>query len=582
MTELVARTRLSTRLRRWLRGGLPTWYDPDYRLPVSSAGVGNGMEPRRADFVAWYLADSGALRREDLRHPPRASWAWLARVHTPELLRSLSDRDTLARVMGLPSWDIPVEELLLGVRLAVGGTVEATREALRRDGPTLNLLGGYHHAAPDKAAGLCLVNDIAIALAVARQEGFDGRVVVIDLDAHPPDGTAACLASDPKAWIGSLSRSDWGSLPGVDETVLPPGTPDGPYLDALDALLGRMPDPALAFVIAGGDVLAEDQLGQLGLSEAGARARDLKVARALAGVPAVWLPGGGYSNAAWRVLAGTALAVALGTERPIPSEYAPLRRRFDRIFRNIDREALGEAPLLSGDELAEALGVPVHKTERWLGQYTASGLEYAFYEYGILDQLRRLGYRDFRVTIERERVEGEMVRLLGCAEGQEHVLIECVASRESLHGRQMLYVNWLTLRHPRAGFHPARPQLPGQSVPGLGLAPEITEMLGLVARRLGLEGVWFRPAHYHVAYSGRQFFRFTDAARQGRFEALMRDLEGLSLLEATRAVDEGRVRSGGTVYDWEASDMVYDTIEKPKGWAEEVKRVREGTRFEVG
>src|SRR5438874_280819 len=92
---------------------------------------------------------------------------------------------------------------VLGYRLPLGyvgsGTLEAAREMLspanrRRVGRrALNLLGGFHHARPDVAAGFCPVNDIAVAVAAAREEGFQGRVLVLDLDAHPPDGTAACL-----------------------------------------------------------------------------------------------------------------------------------------------------------------------------------------------------------------------------------------------------------------------------------------------------------------------------------------------------------------------------------------------------
>jgi len=64
----------------------------------------------------------------------------------------------------------------------------------------LNLLGGFHHARPDVAGGFCPVNDVAVAIAAVRADGFRGRVLVLDLDAHPPDGLAACLAGDPSCF----------------------------------------------------------------------------------------------------------------------------------------------------------------------------------------------------------------------------------------------------------------------------------------------------------------------------------------------------------------------------------------------
>jgi hypothetical protein len=96
--------------------------------------------------------------------------------------------------------------------------------------------------------------------------------------------------------------------------------------------------------------------------------------------------------------------------------------------------------------------------------------------------------------------------------------------------------------------------------------------------RLGLGGVVFRPAHYHTAYPARHEFAFIDPHRQGRFEALVRDLAGVSLLEATTAVDEGRVLLDGRPYVWEADEMAY-WLREPPGDPGEVQRTRESVRF---
>ncbi|MGC3996682.1 MAG: hypothetical protein QM767_03785 [Anaeromyxobacter sp.] len=49
------------------------------------------------------------------------------------------------------------------------------------------------------------------------------------------------------------------------------------------------------------------------------RERDLIGGGRVEGVPSVWLPGGGYSRRAWRVLAGTGMAVAAGSLAEIPT-----------------------------------------------------------------------------------------------------------------------------------------------------------------------------------------------------------------------------------------------------------------------
>jgi acetoin utilization deacetylase AcuC-like enzyme len=567
------------RLRRIVfPADLPLWYSPDYRLPISGVGA-RGVEPRRADYVTWWLLHWGAVRPEDVRTPVSIGWEALARVHTPELLESLAEAETLARIFAADPSDIPVDELLATVRLGCGATLEAARATLRSREPQLNLLGGFHHAAPGAAGGFCPVNDVAVAVAALRAEGFDGKVAVLDLDAHPPDGLAACFAGDSSVFVGSLSGSDWGPLPGVDETLLPAGTGDEGYLAALEALLGRMPRPALAFVIAGGDVLAGDRFGLLGLTLRGVRLRDRRVGVALDGVPSVWLPGGGYTDDAWRALAGTGMVLARGSLTPIPRAWEPMTARFSRIARQISPSLLGEAELTAAD-LEDALGLGRGDRNRTLlGYYSQHGIEYGLHQYGILDQMRRFGYRNLRVAIDRASL-GERVRVLGEADGAEQLLAEEVLERRPVAGRDVLYVHWLSLRNPRTQFSERRPRLPGQDVPGLGLAREFGELFARMAKRLSLAGVAFRPAHFHTAYQGRRLMAFVDPARQGRFEALLRDTSHLSLLEATTALDQGRVRMNGEPYAWEPDEMAH-WIRDPPGDPALVAAERERVRFTV-
>ncbi len=567
------------RLRCWVRRReVHVWHEPHYRLPLSGVEAARGIEPRRADHAAFWLRASGAVPGKGFRTPRRIPYADLARVHTPELLESLGRPEALAAIFSVDPSDVPVDELMSTVRLACDATLQGAREALATRCPSLNLLGGFHHAGPGSAGGFCPVNDIAVALAALRLDGFAGRAVVLDLDAHPPDGVAACLASDRNSWIGSLSGSDWGRLDGVDEVVLPEGTRAGEYLEALGELLERMPRAQLAFVIAGGDVLGGDRFGRLSLTLHGVRLRDLLVAAELEGTPAVWLPGGGYTDGAWRALAGTGMALATGSLEPIPESYDPLGARFTRIAQSLSLADLGDSGELTADDLEEALGIRRTRPRRLLlGFYTAAGMEHAFFRYGVTDQMQRLGYRHFRVAFDRAGA-GERLRVFGEAEGGEHLLVETVLEKRRIGGADVLYVHWLSLRHPLAQFSERRPRLPGQDVPGLGLAREAGEMLALMAVRLGLAGVVFRPSTYHLAFQARHDFAFVDAARQGRFEALVRDMRQVPLLEATQAVAEGRVLLNGEPYAWEADEMAY-WLQKPSAQAGEVARERERVRF---
>lgn len=566
-------------LLTWLRRrSLTVWHHAAYRLPIPSLEGVSGVEPRRADHVASLLLDVGAIPLQELRAPDRIGYRALRRVHSAQLLESLSDPEQLARIFASDPSDLQADEIMNTVRLACGGTLAAARFALARHRPTLNLLGGFHHAGISVGGGFCPVNDIAVAVAALRAEGFRGRVVVLDLDAHPPDGTAECLAADPGVWIGSISGCDWGPLDGdVDETVLATGASDETYLAVLSSLLRRMPPAELMFVMAGGDVLAEDRMGGLGVSLEGARERDRRIAEAVHHCPSVWLPGGGYSSNAWRVLAHTGLELSLGKAGQIPADYNPLRSEYHRVARSLSNERLqGEIELSEADLMGDLWGKPAHP--RFLGFYTKEGIELALERYGILDHLERIGYRNFRVELDPSTGSGERMRIFGRAAGREHLLVEAVLEAERVP--KLLYVNWLTLMNPRGKFSERRPALPGQEHPGLGLARESGELLLLMAERLGLEGVAFRPASYHLAYAGRHDCHFVDPTRQGRFEAMVRDLSHLPLLQASSAVAAGKVLLNGEPYTWEA-DLMVRWLEQPTVTAPGVAEAKDASHFEL-
>ena len=201
-----------------------------------------------------------------------------------------------------------------GMRVDAGDVAphDATRardtDSLRGSGLVAgNLAGGTHHAHRDFGAGYCVFNDIAVATRAAldgRLGGAVRRVLVIDLDVHQGDGTAAIFAGEPAVFTLSLhgarnfpARKQRSSL----DVELPDGTGDEAYLAALrpaldDALQRSQPD--LIFFQAGVDPLAADRLGRLSLTHDGLRERDGLVLRAARerGLPLVLTLGGGYAE----------------------------------------------------------------------------------------------------------------------------------------------------------------------------------------------------------------------------------------------------------------------------------------------
>ncbi len=562
------------------RGAIPVWYAAEYRLSLPALNIETGFDPRRAERAVSFLLETRALHRSNLRHPGKAALGDLLRVHDEAYLQSLLQPENLARILALHPREVSVEVVLDTLRRATQGTIEAARESLLRHGPTLNLLGGFHHAAQASGGGLSAINDVAVAIAVLRHEGLDGMVAVLDLDAHPPDGIVDCLKDDEKSWIGSISAVSFGQLPRVDECVLPSKTEDDPYLVALGELLGRCPLAALTFVLAGGDCLKGDRLGGFALTLAGLRRRDEMVERHLRGHSSVWLPAGGYSRDAWRVLAQTGLVLAGRSNEAIPEDGTWLAKRMARIARTLPGEQLGGQEGFEEGDWFEDLMPSTSSPKRLLGYYTPSGVEYALHRYGILEELRRLGYSEFHIAFERIAI-GERMRLYGHAARQRHLLVETIVERTTLGRDEVLYVHWLALQHPIAESV-QRSFLPGQHTSGLGMLREAGELFALVARRLALRGFAFAPAHYHVAYFARNRLIFVDEERQGRFEAMVRDFEalGLPLDSLSRAVQEGQCTLNGAPYTWEPATMVC-WLDGRQADAARIAAVRDGAAFAI-
>src|SRR3954469_3655834 len=248
------------------------------------------------------LLSEGVLHASELEQSDLVDRASLLLAHTPEYLDAvfsgtLSEADQ--RRLGF-SWS---EALVRRSRASVFGTVAAARAALR-DGMAGNLAGGTHHAHADRGTGFCVFNDIAVAARALQREGEIGRAVVVDLDVHQGDGTAAIFAGDESVFTFSMHgaknfpfRKQRSSL----DVELPDGCQDPEYLAALERHLPAALQSARAdivFFLAGVDPLEHDQLGRLKLSRAGLGRRDRMVASAARerGLPLVLTLGGGYAR----------------------------------------------------------------------------------------------------------------------------------------------------------------------------------------------------------------------------------------------------------------------------------------------
>ncbi len=241
---------------------------------------------------------------------PAASEGELVLAHTPDhvdavLLGHLSA--AAQREIGFP-WSA---QMASRSRHSVGASIAAARAALA-EGVAANMAGGTHHAFADRGSGYCVFNDVAVATRLLQGEWHRKhrqllRVLVIDLDVHQGNGTAAIFRDDPSVFTFSMHGAK--NFPARKEVSdmdveLADGCGDAEYLTALEtaleriwALHGQTP-PGLVFYLAGADPHEGDRLGRLKLTTAGLLARDQMVLDALRTrrIPVALSMAGGYGH----------------------------------------------------------------------------------------------------------------------------------------------------------------------------------------------------------------------------------------------------------------------------------------------
>ncbi|MFY1627351.1 acetoin utilization protein AcuC [Micromonospora sp. WMMD735] len=297
------------------------------------------LDPVRVELTVALARELGVLDRPGVRlvEPEPADDATLTRVHRPDYLDAVraAPRDPLFAGYGLGTSDNPVfAGMHESSALIAGASVTAAEAVWRGEARrAVNVAGGLHHAMPDRAAGFCVYNDPAVAIARLLDLGAE-RVAYVDVDVHHGDGVQEVFYHDPRVLTVSLHETPLALFPGTgfpDETggpgaqgsavnvPLPPGTDDAGWQRAFHAVVPsvlRAFRPQILVTQCGADGHRMDPLADLHLSVDGQRATYLAL-RALADelCDGRWVAtgGGGYALVevvprAWTHL----LAVATG------------------------------------------------------------------------------------------------------------------------------------------------------------------------------------------------------------------------------------------------------------------------------
>jgi len=264
---------------------------PKHRFPME-----------KYNLLPLQLIHEGTIEKHQLFEPCHAEEDWILAVHEENYfhrLKNLKLTEKEVRKTGFPHTKRLIEREIL----IAGGTVQCCHYAFK-EGIAFNVAGGTHHAFSDSGEGFCLLNDQAIAAKYLLDRQLAKKILIIDLDVHQGNGTAAIFKGNDQVFTFSMHgdknyplNKETSSL----DVSLPDGIYDVEYLNLLVANLNLILEsfiPDFIFYLAGVDVLSTDKLGRLNLSIDGCKQRDFEVLKFTLkmNAPIVVCMGGGYSE----------------------------------------------------------------------------------------------------------------------------------------------------------------------------------------------------------------------------------------------------------------------------------------------
>lgn len=254
------------------------------------------------ELIPAQLLREGVITHEQLFEPQPATEEVILLTHTADYWQKLESQTLTPkeqRKIGFPqSPALTYREIVIAQ-----GTIDIALHALDH-GIGFNVAGGTHHAFANHGEGFCLLNDFAIAANYLLHRQHIKQALVLDLDVHQGNGTAAIFADTPQVYTFSMhgahnypfhkETSDW-DIPLAD------GMDTATYLQLLEPALPRLINrvkPDIVFYLSGVDILDTDKFGKLKVTPQGCSERDEMVFHALKkhDIPCAVAMGGGYST----------------------------------------------------------------------------------------------------------------------------------------------------------------------------------------------------------------------------------------------------------------------------------------------
>jgi hypothetical protein len=180
----------------------------------------------------------------------------------------------------------------------------------------------------------------------------------------------------------------------------------------------------------------------------------------------------------------------------------------------------------------------------FLGRFSEKDLNNMIQSIGLLKHLESMGFSDILIDLDKDENYIYYFKLYWKDKSPENQLLDLRVSENTFipHERfldegfekdlyDMILIEWLSAKNPLAVFDNNRPQLPGQSRPGLGILKYCFQLLFIISSEVHKDGFFDIPNHMHGAIMYSKKFKFFDPVQEAILRAAMRDLSKYSLTD---------------------------------------------------
>ncbi len=216
----------------------------------------------------------------------------------------------------------------------------------------------------------------------------------------------------------------------------------------------------------------------------------------------------------------------------------------------------------------------------FLRRFTVEDLENIMIKAGIFEYLKIKGFKELCTAIDIDDSYVNYWRLYYKNEEPQNVIMDIrltetkffpdkkfFSDGEAPKIYDMIVIEWLSLQNPLSEQYTRdRPQLPGQTRPGLGLLKYCFDMMYRVAKDVYKDGFLDVPDHLHGAIMYSKKFKYFDPFQEACLRSIIRDLKGYSLADISWGMITETIyeKAGNKAFVFQPSEQIFSVSKRMK------------------